>query len=117
MQINSESDYSRCKTQNLTLIIAPNNNKLLPQVVLNFFRLLIWIDNNWNKSERVRAGGVTRYLYPLDILGGVVGDLDIDTDGLTMVVKLGRDRDLALCVFHLSNSSVWVCYLLIQWGL
>lgn len=49
------------------------------------------------QRQSVRAGGGTWYLHPLDSLGGVVGDLDIDTDGLTMVVQLERDRHLAVC--------------------
>lgn len=34
----------------------------------------------------MRTSGVTRYLHLLDSLDGVVGDLDIDTDGLPVVV-------------------------------
>ena len=60
-------------------------------------------------NECVRAGGVTRDLHPLHTLGGVVGDLDIDTDGLTVVVQLERDRDLAVCVYtshQITHQSV-----------
>lgn len=64
------------------------------------------------RCQCVRAGGVTRDLHPLDSLGGVIGDLDIDTDGLTMVVQLERDRDLAMCVSMSSNSTSKCVFLL-----
>lgn len=33
----------------------------------------------------------TRYLHPLDGLDGVVSDVDIDANGLTVVVQLERE--------------------------
>lgn len=70
------------------------------------------------KCECVRASGFTRDLHPLNSLSGVVGDMDINTDGLTMVVQLERDRDWAVLVSHQSNNtSMCKSYLLIQWDL
>lgn len=33
----------------------------------------------------------TRYFHPLDGLDGVVGDVDVDANGLTVVVQLERE--------------------------
>lgn len=41
----------------------------------------------------VKVSAVTRNLHPLNSLSGVVGGVNVNTDGLTMVVQLGGDRD------------------------
>lgn len=33
----------------------------------------------------------TRYLHPLDGLDGVVGDVDVDANGLTVIIQLERE--------------------------
>lgn len=48
--------------------------------------------------ESLRTG----YFHPLDSLDRIIGDVDVDANGLTVVVQLKRDERHALtvlCVF------------------
>lgn len=47
----------------------------------------------------MQTAAVTGYLHPLHRLRGVVGDVDVDTDGLTVVIQLQGDTDAERCLY------------------